>query len=214
MKPSPSSIFRRGRRAFTILEVLAVLSVMAIMTGLSITAFSTVTAATTLTTASTQLTDQLRLARQMALSRNCQVEVRFYELSGTDLSDASSNPGWRAIQIFMVKDTGTAAVDKPSYFPRPIQLAVSDALSSFLDSSRPDIIQGRGTDVGVRLPGAGLNYNYRAFRFKPDGSTTLAEPIFATLHSANMPPRGDAPPKNWFTVQVDSLNGQVRTFRP
>jgi uncharacterized protein (TIGR02596 family) len=195
--------------AFTLVELLAVIAIILLLASLSVTAFNKIGDAKSLSSAANTLSDQLNLARQTALSRNCQAEIRFYELPHGDGSRT-----WRAVQIFTMIDGTASATGKPVYFPAPICIAGSSVLSSLLDDSRADIMSGTGSEVNFRLPGIGLDYRYRAFRFKPDGTTSLASSVFVTLCLASAKLRDDEPPPHWMTVQVDSVNGRARTFHP
>jgi len=198
-------------RAFSLVEMLVVISIIAILAGFSLPAMNQIQSATALSSASESLVDQLKLARQQAVTRNRPVEVRLYQLP--DPSDASKKV-WRGLQLFIVEEDGLVAAERPVYFPAQVRMADSATYSSLLDQSRVDVTQGSGADSGVTLPGVGGNYNYRAFRFRPDGSTSLASSAFATLYPGNAPTSGSAPAQNWFAVQIDSLTGAVQTFRP
>ncbi|MFV0338374.1 MAG: Verru_Chthon cassette protein D [Chthoniobacterales bacterium] len=199
------------RRAFSLVETLTVIALIAVLAGLTLPAVNHIQSASALTTTSGQLMDLLNLARQQSLTQNRPVEVRFYKLP--DPSDASRLL-WRGVQIFKI-DNGTATpLDRPSYFPPQVKISENTDYSNILDDSRSDITSGSGSDIGLSLPGVGTNYSYRAFRFRPNGTTTLASPIFATLQPSNARSEGNAPAANWFTVQVDSLNGSIQTFRP
>lgn len=200
-----------AKRGFSLVEILTVVSILAIMMGISVTAFNQIQASTALSTAAGRVIDMLNLARQQAVARNRSVEVRFYELP--DSADASKRV-WRGMQLFIVEDAATIPLDRPNYFPVQVKMSDSATYSSFLDGSRSDMIQGSGSASGVSLPGVGLDYNYRAFRFKPDGSTSLATSAFATLHPVNATPSADAPAQNWIAVQLDPLNGRIQIFRP
>ena len=70
--------------------------------------------------------------------------------------------------------------------------------------------------------GIGLNYDYVAFRFLPDGSTNLPGKSatdangawFVTLQNINDKPVGTTPPNNFYTLQVDPVSGTLKQFRP
>lgn len=198
-------------RAFSLVEMLVVISIIAILAGFSLPAMNQIQSATALSSASESLVDQLKLARQQAVTRNRPVEVRLYQLP--DPTDGSKKV-WRGLQLFIVEEDGLVAAERPIYFPPQIKMSDSATYSSLLDHARSDITQSTGASSGVALPGVGVDYSYRAFRFRPDGSTTLASSAFATLYPGNAPASGQAPAQNWFSVQVDSLTGAVQTFRP
>lgn len=200
-----------SRHAFSLIEILTVISLIALLAGLSIPAFTQIQSASALAASSGKLVDLLHLARQQATTLGRPVEVRFYELP--DPMDASKRV-WRGVQLFLIDEGELAPLDRPVSLAPQVKIAESPNHSSLFDGARSDLSEASGTDAGVSLPGAGLNYRYRAFRFRPDGSTTLAEPVCATLQPVNGSAVGGAPSANWFAVQVDSLNGSVQTFRP
>lgn len=198
------------KRAFSLVEVLGVMTVIAIIGLVSMAGVNQISRATALTTNSTRLIDQLNLARQTALSANRSVEVRFYQLTEPG---SGTTRLWRGVQSFLIESSGARALDRPVYFTSRIQVAENSTLSNIFES-RTDVTVGNGASAKVELPGVKLDYNYISFRFKPDGSTTLASPLYLTLHSANTPTSVTVPPRNFFTIQIDPITGRTQTFRP
>jgi hypothetical protein len=59
-------------------------------------------------------------------------------------------------------------------------------------------------------------YEIKSFRFLPDGSTDL-KPTgkwFVTIHGQEAKEEASEPPSNFFTIQVDPINGATRSYRP
>jgi hypothetical protein len=50
----------------------------------------------------------------------------------------------------------------------------------------------------------------------PNGSTDLkpTEKWFVTIHGQEAKEESSSPPSNFFTIQVDPINGATRSFRP
>jgi uncharacterized protein (TIGR02596 family) len=173
--------------------------------------------------------DQLSLARQTALTTAHSVEVRLYQYSDPEMpgeaSGAPSKGHYRALQAFEIQDSGAAvAVGKMQRLaPSAIidaGVSGSSSLSTIISSAAasPTVPTATtGQALGVPIPRAGKAYNAATFRFLPDGSTnfTAASSVwYVTVHNYTDGDNLQAPPANFVTIQVDSANGHIRTFRP
>lgn len=196
-------------RGFSLVELLVVIAILAVVSVISAAAYRGVTESSALNSAGSQLTGQLYLARQNAISQNRIVEMRFYKLA--DRNDAART-AYLAMQPFVITASTTNALGKPVYLPSRVQISDDPGLSNLMNS--PDALVGTGSSANFTLSGAGNNYSYIGFRYKPDGSTTLKSRTFLTLHSANDPGTGAKPPRNWFSVQIDPVTGTLQSFRP
>lgn len=193
---------------FTLIEMLAALAVIVLLMALVLPAFNHTLRASKLTTTGQSVVDELNLARQTARSRNQVVEVRFYRLPDFGASPAAPPATFRAMQAFLVQGNTAAPVDRATWFPVPVMISSGTAESPLLSSTNhPE--QAPET----KLPGYGGNYRYRAFHFTPNGSADLrsAENSLTLVLQNDKPPAEGA---NFFTIQINPLNGSVRSFRP
>ena len=226
-------------RAFTLIELVVVIAVIAIIASFTIPAVLTMLKGSSMTQGSQLLVDQLALARQQALSKNATIEVRFYrygdpETPGEDVAKATSGK-FRALQIFEVLQSGAAIpLGKVNQLPNAVIFSADldkpeQSYSSLLVKERlvsqDTVTQDR---TSPDLPrGIKKNYDYVAFRFAPDGSTNLpptksassgVNAWYVTLHGSAEKPAKEGgnlrPPPNFFTVQIDPVNGTTRVYRP
>lgn len=245
--PNPPSVnspdFAAGisSRAFTLVEMLAVMAIVAVIIALAVPVTSSMLRGNDLTTGSQNLVNFFALARQQALTQNRPIEVRFYQYADTSNGGESlTDPAtwkFRAMQLFAVPDAGAAApigsdaspgpvaLDKIQHFPPTFIIDSGETLSSLIGKAAK--VQSNGTTSGGavlttnptrELPIVGRNYRSVAFRFYPNGSTSLgAAPSggwFLTAHQVSV---GDKPanvPANFATLQIDPANGSLRQFRP
>lgn len=218
-------------KGFSLVELLVVIAIIAMIAAFAAPATNAILRGSQLTQAAQMLSDQLGLARQMALSKNHIVEVRFYQLGDEGIpGEKASDPNtgrYRAFQSFEIQESGTpVAVSKMQRVPSSIIIDSGSAdagktLSSIIGlaqnaSSVPTLKTGAALNVSI--PRAGIAYNSVSFRFLPDGSTNLSslanQQWFLTLHSLNDGDRLNGSPANFFTIQIDAINGHIRTFRP
>ena len=216
--------FPRSPRAsaFSLVELLVVMVVIAIVATFAVPAVTGIIRGSAMTQTSQILVDQLSLARQLALSKNRAMEVRFYQYAdpeqpGEAVATAATWQ-YRALQVFEVVESGAAVpADKVQRFPGLVIVNPAAVFST--------LIAGTGQVAKVpptkdpELPrGVGRNYKYVAFRFLQDGSTNLSPTQsggwFLTVHSLNDKVTGSVPPLNFFTVQLNPVNGSTKGFRP
>lgn len=207
---------KTGRRAFSLIELLAVMAIIALLAVLIVPAFSSITSGTSLTVSATTLTDALNLARQTALSKNRPVEVRFLKIPPANKTVADGSLVYRAIALYQINDAGPAELSRIIYLQPNIQMDDSDTFGPLLKYLPTSTMPIRAIDQG------GTSFTYSYFQFRPDGSTNLGtqapsgggDAWHVMIYSANTPPRGSTPPNNYITLQLDSLTGRTRTFQP
>lgn len=207
----------RSTRGFSLVELLVVIAIMAILTGLAVPAFSSTMRASNLRSAGRVLIDNFNNARQLAQSRNTPVEVRLYKLPDYNQGNSASPSVYRALQIFLVKEDGTKIpFSKPEYFQSPAVISSDTSQSALLadaaTTDSPHAESGPGSS-DPKLGAYANNYRYIPFQFLPSGLTDLSTgKNFVTLVLQNDKPLSQG--ANFFTVQVDCINGSVRSVRP
>jgi len=204
----------RRLRGFSLIEMLAVLAIFAILAVLAMPAVTSTLQANALTQGTQTVIDQLSLARQFATSKNRVVEMRFYRFA--DQAGGAPDKKFRAVQNFELQDDGTAVpLDRLRKLPQGVIVDAGDTLSTLLGTSRAK--QWTATDTQAPLPGIGTDYEVRAVRLRPDGSTDLsaaAQPWFLTLHHENKGDNLASLPPNFAMIQIDPWNGQTMLYRP
>jgi len=209
-----------GVQGFSLLELLAAVVVMLVLMALLAPAVSSVLGGNQLTRAGQTAIGQLALARQLAISRNQLVEVRFLRYEDANSGEAIESTGrYRAVQLMGISERGTAEdLGKLQELPSSICIDPGSTLSSMIASgAAPPTVPTLATGATLgSVPRLGTAYSAISFRFRPDGSTNLPKTgnWFFTLLSTNQPGDSSQPPDNFFTVQIDPVNGNVKSFRP
>jgi len=183
---------------------------------------NTVLKGTQMTQAGQLISSQLELARQLALSRNHSVEVRLYQYGDPGMpGEQASSPGtgnYRAVQTFDIQDSGSAvALGNAKVLPSSIIIDSGTTLSSMIGGATSTTMPQFATGASLNVPvsSIGTQYNCVFFRFLPDGSTNIpTSQVFLTLHNINDGKALTNPPPNFITIQIDSINGHLKTFRP
>jgi uncharacterized protein (TIGR02596 family) len=194
-----------GRSAYTLVELLAVISIMTVIMLLVAPATQNINQAWTITNAGATLEGELTVARETALSRRQQVEVRFYKYA------ASGTTAWRAMQLFIQNDKGVfQPLNKMVQLPSGVIMNSGTTYSPLLSTASCTALASPPA-----IPVVGTSYTALLFRFLPNGQTNL--PIdtipspFLTLHRDILtdPTKG-----NFYTIQIDPLNGKLKSYRP
>lgn len=189
-------------RGFTLIELLTVMAVISVLAVLTVPAVSTIVRGSNLNLAGQLVGGQFATAWQEAVSKNCEVEVRFYELT------SGVSPGWRGIQLWRIKQTATG--------PVPIALSrvlwISEGIRMTPNADLSPLLQSGPRQGTVTLPTYGPT-SYRWFRFRANGSleSSVGDNNFVTL--VNATDSADHP-KNYYTIQINSLTGKTTVFRP
>lgn len=190
------------RRAFSLIELLAVIAIVVLIAVVGLPAFSSITAGSNLNRAGQLIGDQISLARQEAVSRNRDVQVVFYNLTN------GVTGGWRGVKLLRVDQTPNGPVTNTAsrlqLIPEGIIISANPALSPLLTA---------GATGTTNLASYG-SVQYASFRVRANGSlegSITSANNFLTLQSANA---AGSPPVNYYTVQVDALTGKVSIYRP
>jgi uncharacterized protein (TIGR02596 family) len=232
MKQSP-------RSGFTLIELLAVVALIAVVITFAVPAVSQIMKGSQMSQGSQMLNDTLLLARQYAITRNHPIEVRFYRYGDPDTpGEKAEDPEsgkWRAIQMFDVLENGAVLpAAEMVKLPNGVIMHPADYSTLLREEIRPHI-EAANDHTAPEIPleindkKVGRNYWISSFRYLPDGSTDL--PPAATIGgggTGNAPSddrwyvtlmglteeRKNIAETNFFTIQVDSINGTLKSFRP
>lgn len=233
----------RGPGAFTLIELLVVIAIIAVIGGFATPALNSVLQGNALNQAVNTLDDTVAYARQHAITRNRSVEVRIYrfwdpEAAGEPAGSAAAGldtappaigyaAPYRALQAFEIGDSANAIpVGRLAFLPGATVFSLQPALSSLLGNtdSTKGPVKTTPASGDIDLPrGIAKNYEYIAFRIKPDGSTTLspsggASPggWFITGHLLKDMKRAasSTPPPNFFTWIIDPVSSSTKILRP
>lgn len=201
-------------RAFSLIEILAVVVIILVLMALLVPATSSLVRAMNMSRAASLLTDEMNYARQTALTRNRDVEVRFYKM---DSKIADGEKRYLAFRSFLVNGTNAAQpLGRVKHLPENVVLAEDAKYSTLLDPGRSGLTQGHETIPGLSSPA-----EYVSFLFRANGGTSL-RPVnppegnwFLTIHLENAPTNPvTGIPDNYFTAQIDPVNGRLRSYRP
>jgi uncharacterized protein (TIGR02596 family) len=212
---SPSLAFKlrhNQRSGFTLIEMLVVVAVIVLITAaVAPMVFSTLVA-TRLTSAGQTITSAISLAREHAVSGGQEVELRFYQYAIPE--EPGSEDAYRAIvMVLPAKDPTEAGTQLGEILRCPSGIIIGDsqALSPLLNSnelrSMPD------KESFIRSATA----RYKAFRFRPNGTTDLTEDAnkcYFTLAEERLVDKGRKVPPNFFAIQIDPLSSRTEIYRP
>jgi len=208
------------QQGFSLVELLVVMAIIAILGAITIPAVTSGLRASALTQGAQKVLNEIAAAHQAALAQDRFVEIRFYQVAKSGMpGETVGNPGtgkFRALQSFVIDSSGTAtAFDKVQLLPDSVIMDSNSALSTLLGSTLTK--SWTTNDPQIPLPNVGTAYNVRVFQFQPDGSTNL-NPIgqqwFVTLHGLSAGDNLTTLPTNFYTLQIDALNGHIQNYRP
>lgn len=201
------------RRGMTLIEMMVVLVIVAGLLALMVGPLAGVMEANRLTESGQSLAFRISMARQMALTDNHPVEMRFYIHD-----DDNGAHGVHATQLF-------ALDDETDNGTRPLEGAVALATGIYIpETALSPLFGGGGNGAAPPAipadvePFKSMEAQYRKVVFYPNGATSITQPLrqaYVTLCST----RADAsdpetPPLNYFTIQIDPINGTSKTYRP
>jgi len=219
--------------------MVMVLAIILVIASFAIPSTTGILKGSRLTEAGQLLTDQIVLSRQISLSTNHPVEVRFYcygdpEVPGENAESADSG-NYHGMQAFEIKESGTVPLGAVMRLPTSVVIDKDTSTYSTLlkgvevGGATLSPVKSTGAALGNPIPRVGSNgkaYKSVSFRFLPDGSTDLpkldtrldgsgsaAAAWFLTLHDVTDQPTAGGAPKDFFTIQVDPLNGNIHSYR-
>jgi uncharacterized protein (TIGR02596 family) len=192
----------RSRQAYSLIELSVVLAILTLLLAFSVPSMFGMLRGNALTQQSEVVLAQLKQARQRAVAENRTVEVRFYSYESDVGNDSATTS---AFQVFQREDNG---IMEPV---RPVQFLQAPVVVS----GNPDLTKIGPEIAPAEMPPESLpeTYTYRAFQFRPDGTTSLelSEKWYLTLL---LDPEPGELPANFATVQIEPFTGAVQIFRP
>jgi len=197
--------FRRPSPAFSLLEMLAVIAIIGILAALIGPAVGTILESSKLNTAVNLVADQIALARQTALAQSRRVEVRFYKFATPDAEPAA----FRGIRARIISDTGESTPISPiQQLPQPIIISSEPSQNTVF---RKTPVSYEGSENLPKVP----NAPFFKFSFLPNGRTDFAagDNPFLTIYSSRGASNASLP-ANYAVLQIDTMTGNVRIFRP
>lgn len=205
-----------GRRGFTLVETLVVLAIVGVLAAISIPAVNSVMNSYNLNSAGQSVLSQLTLARQEALANNCQVEVRFYQMP-----NAKGAMVYRAIQTFRensdsVNGIKIIPISKPYFLPNGTWMVYDPSVTTVSTLFNTTVSGARTSegDSAHPLPSPYGVSPFVCFRFRPNGRTDLASSSLITIAVESAPIVANNLPSNFITLQIDPVNGSVRSYQP
>jgi uncharacterized protein (TIGR02596 family) len=221
----PTSSFRprfRSGAGFTLVELLVVLAIVAILAAASLPSVNGVMRSYQLETTAQGVVNQLTLARQTARTEGYAVQVRLYELPDSNQSATSSPTVYRAMQAFL--ESAPSASGTVTITPVTKPFIFQTGVVFLNDPSKTSTILGlTGTTASSSsdpvLPNYQSNYAYKIFRFLPSGQTDLPANLTSSTYCLSVvqetaPLTSSGLPANFQTIQIDGINGNIRSFRP
>jgi len=183
---------------FTLVELLLVIGIMVLLLSVVVPSVSQVGDAYNLAKEGQAMNDRITLARQLAMSKNCDVELRFYASKTPEGMTTWSTQLWQ----FNSASGTYKEISAKSPVSHSIVVVDNDALSPLLSKLKSGANPDKASEV------------WNALRFRPNGRTA------ATLDNSNnfitlqlRRDEGNAK-ANYYTLQINQLSGQVKTYRP
>jgi uncharacterized protein (TIGR02596 family) len=207
-----STVMRAPCAAFSLLELLLVITVIGIIMGLTVPAVRSIGGGTEMTVAADLLVAQLSLARQTALAKNRNTELRLYSFE-----NEFGEKRFHGLQVFISQEdssTNAEPVGRMLKLPSSACVDSGNTLSPLIAQS--PILSG--SNLGVSIPKAGLEYEAVSIGFRPDGSSyttpAASSQNFLTLRPWRLEDAQTTLPSNYAIVQISKATGQIRSYRP
>lgn len=205
----------RGRKAsgaYSLVELIAVTGIVLLMVSMAVPTVLDLLKSMRMNHAAEMLQARLMEARAMAVTHNRDIEVRVYKNGADARMDLASGHG---MQIFRLNAEAGQGLGQEAGALRMIPEGVEDKLPlSVQFSLNAEFTSFWKLPLQKELSAKGPR-EYVAFRYRPDGSTDLAEDQKWTL-SLVAQPEEDASrlPANFVVFMLDPVTGYIRRFRP
>lgn len=202
----------KAAAAYSLVELIVVSGVVMLLTSLAVPSALDLLKAMRLNHAAAMIEERLTEARWLATSHNRDIEVRLYR-TGNGLSQGEASG--HGMQLFKLNDLASPGL-KPEtnavqmvpegmedQVPFSVQFSINDEFTSLWKLP----LQTEHSPKGPR--------EYVAFRYRPDGSTDLAEDQKWTLSLVSQP-EDDASrlSSNFVVFMIDPVTGHISSFRP
>lgn len=198
--------------AFTLLEAVLVMGILILIVSLALPAMLRAIQASRLTSAGDLITGKLVEAQGLALTFSSDVELRVYKSPAQDSGDGSSGQSLQTFQLVENDvDPKKAAAPLSRLVPmgdrEPLPTGVGISTHAEFSSLWNLPSHEEETQEGTR--------EYVAIRFRPDGSTDLAEAQAWHLTLLEYPAVNPTTlPANFYTIQIDPITAKLETYRP
>lgn len=186
-------------RGFSLIELLVVMVIIGILVAVTIPSLS-LFRSVALSQEVEVVVGELKAARQTAITENRTIEVRLYSYPG-EFDDQEESI--RAIQVWKREASGTlVALNELHELTEPVIISENPMITKIGPSITPAESDPLSPDT-----------TYRAFRFRPAGTTNLdlSEQWYFTMHLESDP---GVPPANFATIQIEPLTGAINVIGP
>ena len=208
-------------------EMLAVISVVAVLSGISIPAMQSPTASASLSTGAREFANLITLARSEAIARHN--VIRF--AVATEVKDGSSTQ-LRKASLWEWNEESQQYAQLTAWQQLPSGVAIEPTLPAYIRSSayaqadgasvRGDYVTAGQGDARFASPDGSTKMNF--IEFLPSGTARVPgtsgrnalfvlAPASVNADGSHLFHQGGAP-ANWAQVNVDTLTGRVRLYRP
>lgn len=192
----------KHEKGFSLFEMLIVIGIIALLVLSTIPALSLIHSVS-LSNEVDRVAGELKKARQQAISENRTLEIRLYSYRGNRSDETKII---RSIQTWERTDAGNFTPVTPlQKLAAPVVISEDLAITQIGPSLNPS----EPTEEAQLPSGA----TYRAFRFRPAGTTNLdlSEEWFFTMHLEG---QTGTPPPNFATFVIEPLTGAAQVLRP
>lgn len=218
-----------ARRAFTLVELLAVMGIMAILLAVTVPSIAGINESLNISQGGQLFADQVALARQNASARNITIEVRCINVPHRSADGTVIPPivyGYSAIQLWTLSNGTFVPVSRVQNLPDGIVISDKNALSSLFNVYNSP--QDANHDPTGLMPAGGplAKDTYVSFTINPSGmmgvlptsGPSAGTPPNMTDVSVTVVPARHATdatlPSNYMIIQLNPLTAATLAYRP
>ena len=218
----PSAGTGRGRRGFTLLEVLAVIVIMGVIAAVMLPGLAGITSQSKLQSSAAPLVGSIREARQYAITHGQETHVVFCMDRGTainaQLYGTNGEARQRFLRGFTVYTENDGYVSEWSLLPEGYVFDPTESGSVGEDDAYLKLV--KAANWGSGASGDAFDVELHAVTFRPDGTTTQAgtnAKIHIVRGLTNAAVTSEAtvtyeliPNQNKMIISINSLTGATR----